>query len=101
MFDNYLWRGSKLVQYSLYDDFKLVNIVSNKTDKYIPFAKNYLQFSSLTQKLCSVSLCKIFVTLVGPLSINKATKNTIQRGHLDTNAWQNDVGMILLSLFVS
>ena len=34
------------------------------------------------------------------LSLNKAEKDAIQGGHLDTDARQNNVAMILLELFV-
>ena len=47
MFDNYQWRGPELARYSLYDYFKLVNIVSHKTDEGILFAKDHPQFRSV------------------------------------------------------
>lgn len=100
MFDNYQWRGPELAQYSLYDYFKLVSIVSHKTDEGIPFAKDHPQFRSVVQHLCNASPCKTLVALVGPLSTNEAAEDAIRGGHLDTDARQNDIGMILLGLFV-
>ena len=100
MFDYYQWKGLELAQYSLYDYFKLVSIVSNKFDKGILFPRNYSQFGSVTQLLCNNSLCKTLVALVGPLSTNKAVEDAIRRGHLNTDVQQNNVGMILLKLFV-
>ena len=100
IFDNYQWRGPELAQYSVYNYFKLVSNVCNKTDKGIPFVKNHLQFRSVSQCLCHASLCKTFIALVGPLSRNEAVKDAIQGGHLDINAQQNDIVMILLELFV-
>ncbi len=100
MFDNYQWRGSELAQYYLYDYFKLVSIVSNKTSEGIPFAKKHLHFPSVTQRLCNTSPCRIIVALIGPLSLNKTDKDAIQGGYPDTDVQQNDVGMILLGLFV-
>ncbi len=81
MFDNYQWRGSELAQYRLYDYFNLVSIVSNKTGEGILFAKEHPHFQSVTQHLCNASPCKTFVALFGSLSLNKADKDAIQRGH--------------------
>ena len=100
MFDNYQWIGSELAQYSLHDYFKLVSIVSNKTDESIPFANDYPQFLSFTQQLYKINPCKTCIALVRLLLINEAAKDTIQGGHLDTDARQNDVGMILIGLFI-
>ncbi len=70
MFDNYQWRGYELAQYCLYDYFKLVSIVSNKTGEGIPYAKKHPHFPSVTQRLCNASPCKTFVALFRPLSLN-------------------------------
>ena len=45
MFDHYQWRGSELAQYSLYDYFKLITIVSdrNRVDDDIPFGSGHPQ----------------------------------------------------------
>lgn len=40
------------------------------------------------------------VALIGSLSIDKLTENAVQGGHSETDARLNDVGMILLGLFV-
>lgn len=101
IFDNYQWIGSELAQYCLYDYFKLLSIVSNKTNEGILFAKEHLYFPSVTKLLYNASPYNTLVVIFGPLSLNKTDKNVIWRDYLDTNIWQNDISMILLGLFVS
>lgn len=69
--------GPELAQYSFYDYFKHVSIVSNKTDKGILFVKDHLQFLSITQQLFNISPYKTFVAPVELLSTNKAVENAI------------------------
>lgn len=75
-------------------------IVFNKSDKSILFIKNHLQFQLIIQGFYSNNLCKTSIALVGPLSIYKVVKIAICRKALDKDVWQNDVGIILLGLFV-
>lgn len=62
-----------------------MSISSHKTDKGIPFAKDYLQFWFLIYYFCNASLCKTFIALVEPLSTNKTAKNAIQKSNPDTD----------------
>ncbi len=89
MFDNYQWRRSELAQYCLYDYFKLVTIVSNKTGEGVLFAKEDPHFPSDTQCFCNAGPCKTLVALFGPLTLIEVDKDAI---------WE---GIILLGLFVS
>lgn len=101
MFHIYQQKNFKLLaQYCLYNYFKLVSIISNKTGEDILFTKKYPHFLSVTQHLCNASPYKTLVALFGPLSLNKADKNTIQGAHLDTDIRQNNVDMIWLGLFI-
>lgn len=47
-----------------------------------------------------IELNILLIALIGPLSIKEATKDAIQNGHPNTDIKQNDVVMILLTLFV-
>ncbi len=40
------------------------------------------------------------IALLGPLSTNETAEDGVRGGHPDTDARQNDVGLILLALFV-
>ena len=46
------------------------------------------------------SSCSTLVALIGSLSTNEAAEDAIQGGHPDTDARQNDLGLILLGLSV-
>lgn len=100
MFDNYQQRDSELAPYYFYNYFKLVSIISNKTGKGIPFAKEYPHFLFVTQRFYNASSCKNLMTLFELLSFNKADKDAIQKGYPDINIQQNNIGMILRGLFI-
>ena len=60
----------------------------------------YPDYSIKIQKLALFMSVVKLVTLTKPLSINELAENTVQIGHLATDAQQNDVAQILLNLFV-
>ena len=46
------------------------------------------------------SPCRILVSLVGSFSTNKVAEDAVPNAHIETDARQNNMGLILLALFV-
>ena len=100
-FDDYNWRGAELAAYSFYDYLKTITVIPSKDIKSgdISFAANHPNQTFHVQRL-SKKTCNILVALIGPLSTNESAEDVVCGDHTDTDARQNDVGMILLALFV-
>ncbi len=77
IFDKYQWKDSQLAQYCLYDYFKLVSIISNKTSKNILFAKEHPYFPSVNWRFCNITSFKTLMTLFGLLSLKEADENAL------------------------
>lgn len=90
-----------MAKYSFYEYLKTITVVKNKPRLYdnILFSADYPQQFSQTQRLLKES-CHILFALQSSFSTNEVTKDIVHGGHLDINAKKNDVGMILLALFV-
>ena len=90
-----------MAAYSFYDYLKIITIIPSKDIKSgdISFAANHPNRTLHVQRP-SKETCNILVALMGPLSTNESSEDVVRRGHPDTDARQNDVGMILLALFV-
>ncbi len=100
-FDNYQWRGPELATYFFNDYLKTITIVKDKFKLYddIFFPADYPHLS--LQVKCSLKRsCQILVALQGTFLSNKVAKDEVCGGHPDTDASENDVGMILLALFI-
>lgn len=69
------------------------SIILNGTYREIP------SFSA--QRPVKRDEASFLVALIGSLSINELTENAVPGGHSETDARLNDVGMILLGLFVT
>lgn len=101
LFENYQWRGQELKQFSLFDYTKLVSVVKKKTDGNITFSAQHFYSDCMFQRPLKLqSLCQVMVALVEFFSTNKAAEDAVSGAHIDTNARQNDMGLILLALFI-
>ena len=101
LFENYQWRGQELEGFSLFDYTKLVSVVKKKTDSDIMFSSSHLYSDGMFQRPFKLeSLCRVLVALIGSFSTNKAAEDAVHGAHIDTDARQNDMGLILLALFI-
>ena len=101
LFDNYQHRGEELKKFSSFDYMKLVDVVQTKKNGDIVFSHNHLhQNSSFQRPLRLESACKTLVSVVGSFSTNKAAEDAVHDAYVEIDAWQNDMGLILLALFI-
>lgn len=102
IFDNYKWRGFELADFSLFDYLKLITI-ANKSESIsdnISFSPAHPNPGVKVQKpLGPSSSCEVLISLIGSLTNEKA-EDIVQGGHKETDAQLNDLGLILLGLFV-
>ena len=101
-FDDYQFRGPELETYSFYNYQKTITFVpfTVKINGDIFFAQTHPNKRSKVQRPLQKGLCTLLLALIRPLSTNEDAKDAVLRGHPETDARQNDVGMILLALFV-
>lgn len=90
-----------MAAYSFYDYLKTITVISSKDIKSgdISFVANHPNQTLHIQRL-SKGICNILVAFMSPFSTNEFAENAVRGGHLDTNARQNNVSIILLTLFV-
>lgn len=103
LFDNYKCRGPVLQEFSLFDYAKLVTIISKSKNRAgnISFSEEHSYFGSRYQRtLPNTSTSDILIVLVGSFSLNKNAEDAVSQGHVETDAQLNDLGLILLALFV-
>lgn len=100
-FNNYYYRGSKLVLYFFYDYQKTIIVITFTAmlEGNIVFAHNHPNQKEKVQTPLKIELNISLIALMRFLSINKATEDAIQGGHPETDAKQNDVAIILFALF--
>lgn len=101
-FDDYNWKSAELVAYFFYDYLKTITVIQSKDIKSgdISFAANHLNQILHIQRPFKET-CNILVALIDLFSINESAENVVRGEHPDIDARQNNVGMILLVLFVS
>lgn len=99
--DYYYWR-KELESYSFYDYIKVIFYVKYNTRQWdnIPFDSHHLNPLSKIQQPSNTPECNILVVFIWPLSTNKNIENSINWGHFETDAKQNDVALILLAFMI-
>ena len=101
LFDNYQSRGSQLKEFLLFDYVKLVTVVKDKKDTDIIFSPEHPYLDSMFQRPLDLELlCRILVLLAGSFSTNESVEDAVINGHIETNARENNIGLILLALFI-
>ena len=101
LFDNYQSRGSQLKEFSLFDYVKLIVVVKDKKNTNILFSAEHLYSDSMFQ--CPLNLespCRTLVSLVGSFSTNESVEDAVINSRIETDARENDIGLILLALFI-
>ena len=101
-FDNYKWRGPDLALLSLFEYCMLVQTkrVHDGITADIKFDPIHPKYSVYVQRLACKKSQLMTVTFNGQLSEFQAEEDTVQKGHPDTAAIENDIAEILLGLFV-
>ena len=101
LFDHYQHRGLQFVDFLLFDYMKLVTVVTERKTHDVPFSQHHLYADFMFQRPLDLqSLCRILVSLVGFFSTNKVAEDAVPNAYIETNARQNNMGLILLALFV-
>ena len=76
-------------------------MVTEKKTHDIPFSQHHLYADCMFQRPLDLqSPCRILVSLVGSFSTNEVAEDAVPNAHIETDARQNDMGLILLALFV-
>ncbi len=103
VFDNYYWRGPSFINFCLYEYFKLVTVkpMAEETSHDIQFLPEHPNYESKIQCYTGKRPADTYtVALTGPLSENQPLEDGIHGGHPETEAMQNDLALILLTLLV-
>ena len=101
LFDNYQSRGSQLKEFLLFDYVKLITVVKDKKDTDILFSAEHPYSDSMFQRPLDLELpCCTLVALVGSFSTNESVEDAVINGHIETDAGENDIRLILLALFI-
>ncbi|MCJ1348065.1 hypothetical protein MMC31_006296 [Peltigera leucophlebia] len=69
-------------------------------DGNIHFAKDHPNRKSKIQRPLTSGSCTPLIALMRPLSTNETAEDAVQGGHPETDARQNDLGMVLLALSI-
>lgn len=103
VFDNYYYQGTKLQLYFFHDYIKLIfyvkyNIIQKDE---ILFDKHHFNLlSKKLQQFFIILKCNTLIALDRLLSINKCAKDAIKAKYFKIDAWQNNIALVLLALFV-
>lgn len=74
MFHHYEEKSYKLAQYYLYNYFKLISIISNKTSEGIPFTKNIFIFRPSFSVFATLALTRLLGLYLGLFHKTKLIK---------------------------
>lgn len=103
-FEDSYFRGPELAHYSFFDYQKTISVVkyisSATIEGDIHFAKDHPNRKSKIQRPLTSGSYTPLIALMGPLSTNKTVEDAVQGGHPETDARQNNLGMVLLALFI-
>lgn len=103
-FEDYYFRGPELAHYFFFDYQKTISVVkyisSPTIEGDIHFAKDHSNRKSKIQRPLTSGSCTPLIALMGSLSTNETVEEAVQGGYPETDARQNDLGMVLLALFI-
>ena len=102
MYEHYTHRGFVFDGISIYEYLRFVSIVKQfqQQGTDYKFDAGHRQRGDFVQRPVKRVKQLALVVLRGNLSENKESKDTILRGHSETDARRIDLSLILLSLFV-
>ena len=102
LFDHYYWHDFQLIEFCLYEYFKLITVKSNTLTSDIHFLSEHLNYETHVQSYSEKQPADTFtVILTDSLSENQTLENSIHGDHSETVSMQNDLILILLTLLVS
>ena len=101
LFDHYYWHDSQLIEFCLYEYFKLVTVKLNTLTSDIHFLSEHLNYETHVQSYSEKQSADTFtVILTDSLSENQTLENSICGDHSETVSMQNDLILILLTLLM-
>jgi len=85
LFDHYYWHGSQLIEFCLYEYFKLVTVKSNTLTSDIHFLSEHFNYETHVQSYSEKQSADTFtVILTDSLLKNQALENSICSDHSET-----------------
>ena len=102
LFDHYYWHGLQLIEFCLYEYFKLITVKLNTLTSNIHFLSEHFNYEIHVQSYSEKQPADTFtVILTDSLLKNQALENSVCGDHSETVSMQNDLILILLTLLMS